>query len=124
MDYKYLVYIIFFLQRNLMIVHAEETATIKMSDRVFTCSKWLSSIIDNLCNNAYKIVKRDTSAMLDKLSPKGLKRKERYITDERWRRVKRQVASECCERPCTVRTIIMYCPDDAKLLTENPDIFN
>nr|XP_034830165.1 uncharacterized protein LOC117987297 [Maniola hyperantus] len=125
MNYKYFVYIILLLHRNSTIVHAtENTETFKMSDRVFTCSKWLSSVIENFCNNVYKIVKRDTSAMLDKLSPKDLMRKQRHIAKERWRRVRRQVAAECCERPCTVGTIIMYCPDDAKLLRENPDIFN
>lgn len=42
----------------------ENTETFKMSDRVYMCSKWLSSVIDNFCNNVYKIVKRDTSIML------------------------------------------------------------
>ncbi|CAH2105640.1 unnamed protein product [Euphydryas editha] len=99
-----------------------------MSDPVYTCSKWLSSLIYNICNNVYKIVKRDTSVMIDKLTPTDLlfknRNERRKIAEIRWRRVRRQVASECCERPCTVENIIMYCPDDAKLLIENPDIFN
>lgn len=44
--------------------NSEDTETYKMSDRVYMCSKWLSSVIDNFCNNVYKIVKRDTSLML------------------------------------------------------------
>ncbi|XP_013138829.1 PREDICTED: uncharacterized protein LOC106103593 isoform X2 [Papilio polytes] len=100
--------------------------TFKITDRVFSCSNWLSSLIDNICNNVYKIVKRDTSLMIEKMAPKDLQKsmyKQRLLTEEHWRRVRRQVASECCERACTVGNIIMYCPDDAKLLRENPDIF-
>ncbi|XP_045446961.1 uncharacterized protein LOC123655171 [Melitaea cinxia] len=128
MDFKYIVYIVLLLSRNLTTIEGvENTETFKMSDSVYTCSKWLASIIDNFCNNVYKIVKRDTSLILDKLTPKDLlnnRDKRRKIAEMRWRRVRRQVASECCERPCTVETIIMYCPDDAKVLIENPDIFN
>lgn len=65
--------------------------------------------------------------ILDKLTPKDLlnnRDKRRKIAEMSWRRVRRQVANECCEKPCTVETIIMYCPDDAKVLIENPDIFN
>lgn len=58
--------------------------------------------------------------------PKDLQQhaaKKRLLAEGRWRRVRRQVATECCLRPCTVADIIMYCPDDAKLLQENPEIF-
>ncbi|CAH2105639.1 unnamed protein product [Euphydryas editha] len=123
------VYIILLLCRNLTTIEGVENKKIyKMSDPVYTCSKWLSSLIYNICNNVYKIVKRDTSVMIDKLTPTDLlfknRNERRKIAEIRWRRVRRQVASECCERPCTVENIIMYCPDDAKLLIENPDIFN
>ncbi|XP_072939981.1 uncharacterized protein [Epargyreus clarus] len=126
MEFKYYVYVILILTKSYTFAYAENTEIFRMTDRVFTCSKWLSSIIDNFCNNVYKIVKRDTSVMMDKLTPKDLKRNrtKRSVTEERWRRVRRQVASECCERPCTVGNIIMYCPDDAKLLQENPGIFD
>ncbi|XP_046963482.1 uncharacterized protein LOC124532570 [Vanessa cardui] len=127
MNFKYIIYVIFLLHRNVNAVEkTEDTEIYKMTDKVFTCSKWLSSIIYNFCNNVYKIVKRDTS-LLDKLTPKDLlkiKNKRREFADVRWRRVRRQVASECCEKPCTVGNIIMYCPDDAKLLIENPNLFD
>ncbi|CAG4915615.1 unnamed protein product [Colias eurytheme] len=126
MDFKYFVYIVLILQRNIsLVVGAEEAEIYRMTDSIFTCSKWLSSIIDNICNNVFKIVKRDTSVMMGKLAPKVLQRsanKKRLLAEKRLR-VRRQVARECCERPCTVSTIIMYCPDDARLLQENPDIF-
>lgn len=63
----------------------------------------------------------------DKLTPRSLheqRKKERVLAEQRWRRVRRQIASECCDRPCTVANIIKYCPDDAKLLRERPDIFD
>ncbi|XP_038220198.1 uncharacterized protein LOC119838351 [Zerene cesonia] len=127
MDVKYFVYIVLILHRNLSpVVGAEGADIYRMTDSIFTCSKWLSSIIDNFCNNVFKIVKRDTSVMLGKLTPTGLQRsanKKRLLAEKRLLRVRRQVARECCERPCTVSTIIMYCPDDARLLQENPDIF-
>ncbi|VVC88313.1 unnamed protein product [Leptidea sinapis] len=130
MEVKYFVYIVLIILRNISPMWASEhgdTETYRMSDRVYTCSKWLSSIIDNICNNVYKIVKRETSIMVEKLSPRDLKKsvnEKRLISDGRWRRMRRQVATECCERPCTVSNLVMYCPDDAKLLRENPDIFN
>ncbi|XP_068631297.1 uncharacterized protein [Battus philenor] len=121
------LYVVLLLSRNNNIASATENSeTFKITDRVFTCSKWLSSLIDKFCNNVYKIVKRDTSLMIEKLAPKELQKgmyKQRLLTEEHWRRMRRQVASECCERPCTVGNIITYCPDDAKLLRENPDIF-
>ncbi|XP_047528789.1 uncharacterized protein LOC125065301 [Vanessa atalanta] len=127
MNLKYIIYIMFILHRNVNAVEkTEDTEIYKMTDKVFTCSKWLSAIIYNFCNNVYKVVKRDTS-LLDKLTPKDLlkiKNKRREFADVRWRRVRRQVASECCEKPCTVGNIIMYCPDDAKLLIENPNLFD
>ncbi|CAK1546102.1 unnamed protein product [Leptosia nina] len=126
MDLKYYAYIILLIHANINPAQAEDAGTYRMTDRIFTCSKWLSSIIDNFCNNVYKIVKRDTSLLMDKLAPRDLQsvNRRRFLAEERWRRVRRQVASECCERPCTVSNIIMYCPDDAKLLQENPNIFD
>ncbi|CAH2071448.1 unnamed protein product, partial [Iphiclides podalirius] len=127
MDLKYVLYVVLLLNRSSSVVYGmDNSETFKITDRVFSCSKWLSSLIDNFCNNVYKIVKRDTSLMVEKMAPKDLQKgmyKQRILAEEHWRRVRRQVASECCERPCTVGNIIMYCPDDAKLLRENPDIF-
>ncbi|CAG9560034.1 unnamed protein product [Danaus chrysippus] len=116
MDFKYFIFLLLLNRSS----NAEDTEVYKMSDRVFTCSKWLSSVIDNFCNKVFKIVKRDASSLIDKLTPKDLRK---HQNKQRWR-VRRQVASECCERPCTVGNIIMYCPDDAKLLIEDPDIFD
>lgn len=65
--------------------------------------------------------------LTEKLAPKNLRRdltRNRLLAEGRWRRVRRQVATECCLRPCTVADIIMYCPEDAKLLVENPGIFD
>ncbi|XP_013138828.1 PREDICTED: uncharacterized protein LOC106115675 isoform X1 [Papilio xuthus] len=127
MDVKYILYVVLLLNRNINTAYGSDiNDTFKITDRVFSCSNWLSSLIDNICNNVYKIVKRDTSLMIEKMAPKDLQKsmyKQRLLTEEHWRRVRRQVASECCERACTVGNIIMYCPDDAKLLRENPDIF-
>lgn len=61
------------------------------------------------------------------MAPKDLQQgrvKRRILAEGRWRRVRRQVATECCLRPCTVADIITYCPDDAKLVQERPDIFD
>ncbi|KAM3967366.1 uncharacterized protein ACR2FA_011714 [Aphomia sociella] len=118
-------YIAIILNKN--IVYAEEVMTFKITDTVFTCSVWLSALIDRVCDNVYKIVKRDTSILMEKLAPKSVqeqKIKQRKLAEQRWRRVRRQVAAECCDRPCTVGNIIMYCPDDAKLLRENPNLFD
>ncbi|XP_047022552.1 uncharacterized protein LOC124631952 [Helicoverpa zea] len=98
-----------------------------INDEVLSCSGWLSTIIFNFCNNTYKIVKRDTSLMIEKMAPKDLQKdtsRRRLVDGDRWHRVRRQVASQCCLHPCTVADIIMYCPNDAKLLQENPDIFD
>ncbi|XP_059052783.1 bombyxin A-3 homolog [Achroia grisella] len=119
------IYIAMILHKN--DVYAEETKTYRITDKVFTCSGWLSLLINKVCDNVYKIVKRDTSLLMEKLTPKSVqeqKTKQRKLAKERWRRVRRQVASECCDRPCTVGNIIMYCPEDAKLLRENPDLFD
>ncbi|CAK1598705.1 unnamed protein product [Parnassius mnemosyne] len=127
MDLKYILYVVLLLNGHNSISYGMENGeTYKITDKVFSCSKWLSLLIANVCNNVFKIVKRDTSLMIEKMAPKSLQKsvyKKRLLAEEHWRRVRRQVASECCERPCTVGNIIMYCPDDAKLLRENPDIF-
>lgn len=60
------------------------------------------------------------------MAPNDLKQdtaRKRIMPDQKWLRVRRQVATECCLRACTVADIIMYCPSDAKLLQENPEIF-
>ncbi|KAJ0178850.1 hypothetical protein K1T71_005625 [Dendrolimus kikuchii] len=124
MNFIYSIYIVIILSRNDNLVYAARTYSI--NDEVKSCSGWLSTIIYNFCNNTYKIVKRDTSLMIDKMAPNDLKQdtaKKRLVSDERWRRVRRQVATECCLRACTVADIITYCPNDAKLLQENPEIF-
>ncbi|XP_075971610.1 uncharacterized protein LOC142973616 isoform X2 [Anticarsia gemmatalis] len=116
------------LYSNERLVSADEEKTYSINDEVLSCSGWLSSIIFNFCNNTYKIVKRDTaSVMIEKLAPIDLKQetnRRRLVDEGHWRRVRRQVASECCLRPCTVADIIMYCPNDAKLIQERPDIFD
>lgn len=111
---------------NRLIVAEDNVRTYNIGDRVSGCSTWLSTIIFLFCNNTYKIVKRDTtSVMIDKMAPKEfqLKTTKRLIMESA-RRVRRQVADECCTRACTVADIIMYCPDDAKLVQERPDIFD
>ncbi|KAJ2952304.1 hypothetical protein O0L34_g4587 [Tuta absoluta] len=98
----------------------------KITDNVKQCSNFLSKFIDNLCNKDLKVVKRDTSILLEKLMPKDLQNhmnKQRLESSESWRRVRRQVADECCESACTVGNIILYCPDDARLVKEDPEIF-
>lgn len=60
------------------------------------------------------------------MAPKDLQKdtnKRRLVSERKWNRVRRQVANECCLRSCSVADIIMYCPNDAKILIENPDIF-
>lgn len=57
------VYIILLLHSAFNPIEAN-AETYKMTDRIFTCSKWLSSIIDNICNNVYRIVKRDASLLM------------------------------------------------------------
>lgn len=59
------LYIVMLLSRHNIYVHGDEgTRTYKITDKVFTCSSWLSMLINKLCDNVYKIVKRDTSLMI------------------------------------------------------------
>ncbi|XP_052749352.1 uncharacterized protein LOC113515625 isoform X2 [Galleria mellonella] len=102
--------IILLLYRN--VVHAEEVQTYKITDTVSFCSSKLSVMISKLCDNQYKIVKRDTSILIGKLSPRRLEEQE--FAKERWRRLRRQVANECCNQPCSLENLIMYCSEDAK----------
>ncbi|KAJ8727460.1 hypothetical protein PYW07_001579 [Mythimna separata] len=125
MNLKYSVYIVMLLYSNESFVNANKVYNI--NDEVLSCSGWLSTIIFQFCNNTYKIVKRDTSVMIEKMAPKDLQietSKQRLVDESHWRRVRRQVATECCLNPCTVADIIMYCPDDAKLFEDQPDIFD
>ncbi|KAG6444214.1 uncharacterized protein LOC115456422 isoform X2 [Manduca sexta] len=127
MNLGHVLYILIILFGNnwFNVVHGDRVYNI--NDKVLSCSGWLSTIIYNFCNNHYKIVKRDTSLMIEKMAPKDLQKKtikHSLLEADRWRRMRRQVANECCLRACTVADIIMYCPNDAKLLQENPDIFD
>ncbi|KAJ8733412.1 hypothetical protein PYW08_001710 [Mythimna loreyi] len=125
MNLKYSVYIVMILYSNESL--ADEDRVFNINDKVLSCSGWLSRIIFNFCNNTYKIVKRDTSVMIEKMAPKDLQKetnRQRIVDEAHWKRVRRQVATECCLNPCTVGDIIMYCPDDAKLVQDHPDIFD
>ncbi|CAF4811375.1 unnamed protein product [Pieris macdunnoughi] len=125
MDPKYYVYIILLLHSAFNPIEAE-TETYRMTDHVFTCSKWLSSVIENLCNNVYRIVKRDTSLLMEKLTPRDIQKsvnRRRFLAEEKWRRLRRQVATECCVEACTISNIILYCPENSKVIKENPHIF-
>lgn len=62
----------------------------------------------------------------EKLMPEHLKivnTRQRMLYAEHWRRVRRQIANECCNQPCTIGNIIWYCGDSSKLVMENPEIF-
>nr|XP_037868992.1 uncharacterized protein LOC119628374 isoform X2 [Bombyx mori] len=115
------------LMRSSSIVFGDNAERVySIHDKVTSCSGWLSTIIFNFCNNVYKIVKRDTSLMIEKMAPKDLQQdttKQRLLGEGKWRRVRRQVANECCLRSCTVAELIRYCPDDALLVQEHPEIF-
>ncbi|XP_053603842.1 uncharacterized protein LOC128671418 [Plodia interpunctella] len=120
----YVVYIILLLCRDSVV--AEEPVNFKITDTLLICSSWLASVITKVCDNTYKIVKRDTSVLMEKMAPKSVqeqKTKLLSLEKERWRRVRRQIATECCDNPCTVATIIMYCPNDSRVIRENPDLF-
>ncbi|KAL4706609.1 hypothetical protein ACJJTC_009021 [Scirpophaga incertulas] len=98
-----------------------------ITDKVMSCSSFLSRLVSSFCNSTYTIVKRDTSILLDKLTHRtsfDYKSKKRWVDEEQLQRVRRQIATECCEQPCTIRQMIKYCPDDAKLVQEHPEIFN
>ncbi|KOB77284.1 Insulin-like peptide 6 [Operophtera brumata] len=98
-----------------------------INDVVSSCSSWLSTMIFDFCNNDFTIVKRDTSLMLEIMAPKNFQRDRlgrSLLSEGSWKRSKRQVANECCLRTCTVGDVIMYCPDDSKLLLENPGILD
>ncbi|XP_028166586.1 uncharacterized protein LOC135074156 [Ostrinia nubilalis] len=129
MKLQYVLYIAMFLSRQYICVLGKEgeLGLAHMTDVVYTCSSYLSRIITRFCDNLITIVKRDTSSVLiDRLSPKSLlelRDKERVRKQERWRRVRRQIASECCDQPCNVGLIIKYCPEESKLFKERPDIF-
>uniref|UniRef100_A0A2H1V285 SFRICE_002747 n=1 Tax=Spodoptera frugiperda TaxID=7108 RepID=A0A2H1V285_SPOFR len=120
------VYIVLLLFSNENSVYADQVRIYNLNDPVLSCSGWLSNIIFNICNNTYKIVKRDTSLMIEKMAPKALQKETarlQLVDEGQWRRVRRQVATQCCDRACTVADIITYCPNDAKLVQENPEIF-
>ncbi|KAL0832711.1 hypothetical protein ABMA28_000893 [Loxostege sticticalis] len=123
----YAVYIVMILSQQYISVLGQEGRLFHMTDTVFTCSSYLSALITNFCDNIFKIVKRDTnSVLIDRLTPRSLhelRNKERVLAQERWRRVRRQIASECCDQPCSVGNIIKYCPEESKLAKERPDIF-
>lgn len=62
----------------------------------------------------------------ESMAPEGLKKNTylKWLVDKReGRRVRRQIASECCNKPCTIANIIEYCPGDSKLMLENSDLF-
>ncbi|XP_049870359.1 uncharacterized protein LOC126369837 [Pectinophora gossypiella] len=130
MQFQYYVLIALLLSRHNGLCEEEEesstTRKYRITDTVSTCSDRLSKFIAALCGKVIKIVKRDaTSLMIDKLAPKDL-----HINGEpqKWGskrlvRMRRQVASECCNQACTVGNLIMYCSDEAKLVQEDPDIF-
>ncbi|XP_063360751.1 bombyxin A-3 homolog [Cydia amplana] len=123
---QYLFIITVLLGNNLLALAQNETQPlIRLSDSVNKCSHRLSQMIANLCNNIYKIVKRDTrsSIMIDKLVPEELHEHVKRARLKRWRRVRRQVAKECCDRPCTVSNLLMYCPAESEVVKEHPDIF-
>lgn len=53
------------LMRSSTIVFGDNAERVySLDDKVKCCSRWLSTIIFNFCNNAYKIVKRGTSLMI------------------------------------------------------------
>lgn len=49
--------------------------------------------------------------------------RQRQLHADHWRRVRRQIATECCSQHCTIGNIIWYCGDSSKLVVENPEIF-
>ncbi|XP_026322178.1 bombyxin A-2 homolog [Hyposmocoma kahamanoa] len=103
------------------------TVTYRVSDQLIQCSQKLSKFIKSLCDKEYKIIKRDISSVLmEKLMPEDLKivnTRQRLLYAEHWRRVRRQIASECCNQPCTIGNIIWYCGNSSKLVVENPEVF-
>ncbi|XP_028026041.1 bombyxin A-1 homolog [Bombyx mandarina] len=115
------IYIMLILMRSSTIVFGDNAERVySLDDKVKCCSRWLSTIIFNFCNNAYKIVKRE------KMAPKDLQQdttKQRHLVEGKWRRVRRQVANECCLRSCTVAELIRYCPKDAPLVQKHPELF-
>ncbi|XP_063532796.1 bombyxin A-2 homolog [Cydia strobilella] len=123
---QYLFIIVVLLGNNLLALAQDETGLFRLSDSVNKCSHLLSQMIANLCNNIYKIVKRDTrsSIMIDKLVPEDLHDHVKRARLKQWRRVRRQVAKECCEQPCTVSTLLSYCPAESEVVKEHPDIFD
>lgn len=59
------IYIMLILMRSSTIVFGDNAERVySIHDKVTSCSGWLSTIIFNFCNNAYKIVKRGTSLMI------------------------------------------------------------
>ncbi|XP_047984205.1 bombyxin A-2 homolog [Leguminivora glycinivorella] len=125
---QYLLIIMVLLGNSLMALAQDEAQeAYKLSDSINKCSKRLSQMIANLCNNMYKIVKRDTrsSLMIDKLVPEELhEHMKRSRLKRSRRRVRRQLVDECCNQPCTISNLLMYCPPDAIIVKERPEIFN
>ncbi|XP_073942911.1 uncharacterized protein [Choristoneura fumiferana] len=110
---------IIILLNNLLVLGQEEKHVFRLSDKLLRCSSNLSKVIQEFCDNVHKVVKRDTSVIIDKLVPGALHIHMKRERLKRWHRVRRQVATECCERACTVSNILLYCPDDAEVLRDN-----
>ncbi|CAK1556157.1 unnamed protein product [Leptosia nina] len=69
------------------------------------CSRSLSNLIFQICSGDITINDLPDAALSRPRSRRGALF---YASD----RLKRQVADECCLRPCTVAQLIQYCPED------------
>ena len=68
------------------------------------CSRTLSNIIFEICTGGIPVSDMPSSS----LSKMRAKRAALFYV----KRHRRQVADECCLRPCTVAQLIEYCPEN------------
>ncbi|XP_062526084.1 bombyxin A-2 homolog isoform X5 [Bombyx mori] len=104
------IYIMLILMRSSTIVFGDNAERVySLDDKVKCCSRWLSIIIFNFCNNAYKIVKRDDFEDVD-LHGDWPWTGRRGALSADWTRYKRQgIVNECCFKPCTTDVLLKYC---------------
>ncbi|CAH2096494.1 unnamed protein product [Euphydryas editha] len=75
------------------------------------CGRRLATVLAYICNGS--LAKRSHYDVLDKKQFEWLR--SQYQGNSKWQeytgKSKRQVVSECCEKPCTIEELLSYCGD-------------
>lgn len=96
----YIIVILLFIYAALS--HCKEVKVINADGEVIRCGRLLPKLINSLCFEDVILEYNDD------VEDSSTNRERRDATEHR-RRLKRQIASQCCERPCTIAEIMRYC---------------